>query len=119
MVHGVVNRHGEPVVSLQLVLRHGLRAFPAVIDTGFNGYLSVPERIATRGGWQLLGTEDFEIATGQSVAQRVYLGDVIFDRSHVRVYAVATDATDILIGTRLLARHTLTINFRRKSVTLV
>jgi clan AA aspartic protease len=116
MLQGKVTLHGEPVVSIQLMLRQRPARFPAVIDTGFNGYLSVPRKLAERGRWRYLGKEDFEIATGQSVEQPVYLGQVIFDRARVMVYAVATDANDVLIGTRLLDQKVLTVNFRKKRV---
>lgn len=116
MLQGEVNQHGEPVVSLHLILGNRPVRFPAVIDTGFNGYLSIPRKLARRGLWRYLGKEDFEIATGASVAEPVYLGQVVFDNERLVVYAVATEADDILIGTRLLARKPLTINFRTKRV---
>ncbi len=71
MVTGQVNRHGEPVVPIHLILRQRPARFPAVIDTGFNGYLSVPRRLLTRSRWQAIGTEKFEIATGAIVEQEI------------------------------------------------
>ena len=118
MLHGRVTPQGEPVVPIQLVLRHHPREFPAVIDTGFNGYLSVPKRVLTRSTWRAIGTEKFEIATGAIVEQEIYLGEVIFDGRRTPVYTVATEAEDILIGTKLLRKTTLTIHFRTKRVTV-
>lgn len=116
MLQGKVTVHGEPVVSLSLVLRRRPVQVLAVIDTGFNGYLSVPRKFSQRGGWRYLGKEAFEIATGQSVEQPVYLGTMMFDRTRMMVYVVGTEAEDVLIGTRLLEPKTLTINFRTKRV---
>ena len=98
MLKGRVNSHGEPIVFLSLLLRGRPVRSPVVIDTGFNGYLSVPRRLAERGGWRYLGTEDFEIATGQSVEEPVYLGQIIFDQVPLTVYAVATEPTTSSLG---------------------
>ena len=69
MLKGRVNRHGEPVISIQLILRNRPVNFTAIIDTGFNGYLSVPSRLLVRSQWLVIGTEKFEIATGALVEQ--------------------------------------------------
>ena len=113
MLKGRVNRYGEPVISIQLILRNRPANFSAVIDTGFNGYLSVPRRL-------LVGShrEKFELATGALVEQEIYLGEVLFDGHRGPVYSVATEAQDILIGTKMLRGKTLVVNFRTKHVTV-
>ena len=50
--------------------------------------------------------------------QEIFLGEVIFDGQCRPMYAVATHAHDILIGTKLLAGKLLTVNFRTKHVTI-
>ncbi len=42
IIRGFVNKEDEPVVPITLLLQKGPRRFQAVLDTGFNGYLSVP-----------------------------------------------------------------------------
>ena len=116
MLQGRVTRYGEPVVPIDLILRKRPTRFPAVVDTGFNGYLSVPKSLLTRGGWQAIGTEKFEIATGAIVEQAIYLGEAVFDGRRGPVYTVATEAHDILVGTKLLRNKLLTVNFRTKRV---
>ncbi len=118
MLQGYVNAHGEPIVRLSLILYSRAVKVSAVIDTSFNGYLSVPRRFAQRSGWLYFGKEDFEIATGESVAQSIYVGQIIFNRVRLMVYAVVTDSKDVLIGTRLLEHDILAINFRTKRVTI-
>ena len=115
MLKGRVNRHGEPVISIQLILRNRPSNLNAVIDTGFNGYLSVPRRLLIRSKWLAIGTEKFEIATGALVEQEIYLGEIIFDGQRGPVYSVTQD---ILIGTKLLRGKTLVVNFRTKQVTV-
>lgn len=89
-----------------------------MLDTGFNGYLSVPAQVLARSGWQLIGTEVYEIATGALVEQEVYLGEIAFDGERRMVYAVATNAQDVLIGTKLLRTKVLTIDFRAQRVVI-
>ena len=115
-------RSGEPawgaVISIQLILRNRPANFTAVIDTGFNGYLSVPEAAFWFGAeWLAIGTEKFEIATGEpwwskkSTSERLSL--VTGQRDPV--YSVATEAQDILIGTKLMRGKTLMVNFRTEA----
>ena len=112
MLEGQVNRHGEPIVTIQLILRTRPSAFPAVIDTGFNGYLSVPQRLLSQSRWRVIGTEKCELATGAIVEQAIFLGEIVFDGQQSPAYVVATQAHDILIGTKLLKHKLLSINFR-------
>ena len=118
MLKGRVNRYGEPVISIQLILRNRPAKLIAVIDTGFNGYLSVPRRLLVGSKWLAIGTEKFEIATGALVEQEIYLGEIVFDGRHSPVYAVSTEAQDILIRTKLLQSKILVVNFRTKQVTV-
>lgn len=114
MLKGRVNRQGEPVISIQLILRDR----PIIIDTGFNGYLSVPRRLLTGSKWLAIGTEKFEIATGSVVEQEIFLGEISFDGKRGPVYSVATEAQDILIGTKLLRGKSLVVNSRTNRVTV-
>lgn len=117
MLKGVVNSRGEPLVPI-LLASHSRRRYrhPAVIDTGFNGHLSLPEKLARRYGWQWVGYESYEIATGDIVQEKVFLGRIHWFGSLQEVYAVASHAKDILIGTRLLEPHRLSINFPKRTL---
>ena len=116
MIHGFVNENDEPLVPITLLLKNKPRRFQAVLDTGFNGYLSVPEAVIHPSGWHFVGYEEYEIATGDQVRERVYLGDVIFDRRRFTTHVVTSRAKDVLIGTRFLSGKTLRIDFRRRIV---
>jgi clan AA aspartic protease len=116
MIRGFVNENDEPLVPIALLLKNKPRRFQAVLDTGFNGYLSVPEAIVRRSGWYFAGYEEYEIATGDRVRERVYLGEVVFDRRRFTTHVVTSRAEDILMGTRLLSDRTLHIDFKRRLV---
>ena len=118
MLSGRVNRSGEPVVTLQIILHDRPVTVSAIIDTGFNGYLSVPQPLLVGGRWRVLGTEKFELATGAVVEQQIYLGEVRFMGRRTLVYTVATEAQEVLIGTQLLRGCILTVDFRTRRVTV-
>ena len=58
MIVGFVNESDEPVIKIKLVLSKGERSVNAVIDTGFNGYISVPKKLISDSDWDFLGTEE-------------------------------------------------------------
>src|SRR3990172_5395297 len=114
MISGRVNSFDEPVVTLFLLLREKRVRKKAIIDTGFNGYLSVPQSLAK--DWYFFGYEKYEIATGDIVEQRVYLGKIFWNENLQDVYAVTSHSKDILIGTKLLRRNKLLIDFPKKKI---
>jgi len=117
MLKGVVNDRDEPVVGLRLISSNSRsHLHPVIIDTGFNGNLSVPEKLAKRYGWPWIGNESYEIATGDVVEQKVFLGEIRWFGIQQQVYAVASHADDILMGTRLLRQRQLNINFRTRKL---
>lgn len=116
MIRGIVNDNDEPILPITLILKRTPQKYQAVIDTGFNGYLSVPEVLVHQSRWFFAGYEEYEIATGKKVEEQVYLGRVIFDHVTFVTHVVASRAGDILIGTKLLSNKTLHIDFRKRLV---
>ena len=117
MLKGFVNSRGEPIVRIALLSSTNLsRSYSAVIDTGFNGTLSLPEPLIQRLGWRWIGHELYEIATGDVVREKVFVGRVRWMRQLQEVDVVASHAKDILIGTRLLEDHRISIDFRKRHV---
>ncbi len=116
MIKGIVNENEEPIIELDLVLNSRHHNLKAVIDTGFNGYISVPQKLVNKSGWYFIGYEEYEIATGEKVRQKVYLGKIIFDRIECDVYILTSKAQDILVGTKLLKNKVLKIDFKSKKV---
>ena len=119
MIEGIVNENEEPVISISLIIKGKLLNSSAVIDTGFNGYLSVPQKLADKSDWYFLGYEEYEIATGEKVTQSVYLGKIIFDGKEKETYILTSKSNDILIGTKLLRDKVLTVDFREKKVKII
>ena len=116
MIRGRVNSHEEPEVSITLIVQGRRRRMRAIIDTGFNGYLSVPEKLAE--SWYFFGHEEYEIATGDIVEQKIFIGGIIWSNRIQEVYAVTSKARDILIGTKLLRKNELEISFPKRKVVI-
>src|SRR6266704_6406860 len=113
MPKGIVNSRSEPVVRISLLSStNRSQSHSAVVDTGFNGTLSLPESLIQRLGWRWIGHESYEIATGDVVREKVFVGRVRWMRQIQEVDVVASHAKDILIGTRLLEGCRLVIDFR-------
>lgn len=118
MLVGRVNEEEEPEVPLILDLgKKRLRA-KGIVDTGFNGYISVPKRILQQSDWTFLGCEQYEIATGQVIRESVFFGKIHFCGELQEVFCVASDSRDVLLGTRLLKGKKLVIDFRTRRVTI-
>ncbi|MDI6731938.1 MAG: hypothetical protein QME05_05115 [Candidatus Margulisbacteria bacterium] len=118
MVNGIVNEELEPLVEICLLFHGKVFKTKAVIDTGFNGYISVPLLLIRDSSWIFVGYEKFEIATGEIVEEKVFLGNVLFNDEVRKVGAIASRAKEVLIGTRLLADKIVEINFLKKRLTV-
>jgi len=117
MLRGRVDSRGEPIVRISLISsKNRSESHPAVIDTGFNGTLSVPEFLIQRLGWHWIGYESYELATGDVVREKVFMGQILWIRKMQEVAAVASHAADILIGTRLLNKNRLIVDFRKNQL---
>ena len=115
-MRGHVNEFGEPIVQIGIPIGKRIHVMDAVIDTGFNSYVSIPEKIIKRCNWQCIGDEAYELANGATIHEKVYLGKIVFAGQAQRAYIVSTKADDILIGTKLLKGMELRINFKTNKI---
>ena len=116
MIEGFVNGNQEPIIELRLMLWNKSENIPAVIDTGFNGYISVPEKYVKASDWVFMGYEEYEIASGEIVKAKIFLGNILFDEKQIQTFILSSQSKDILIGTRLLEDKTLFIDFVDKKL---
>jgi clan AA aspartic protease len=107
------------VVALEVVCRDGnSHTVSAVIDTGFNGQVSLARRVADALDLPLTyeGTVEVELADGTVVETDVYSGPICCDGHELEAEILLTDAEDALIGTGLLAGKVLLMNFATREV---
>jgi len=116
MIIGFVNESDEPVIEVKLDLGKEKRAVNAVIDTGFNGYISVPKKLIDESDWDFLGIEEYELASGELMRERVFLGRIEIGTEKLAVFVLSNNSSDTLVGTKLLRNRLLIINFADKTL---
>ena len=116
MIAGFVSENDEPVVEVNLDLGKEKRPVNAVIDTGFNGYICVPKKLIDKSDWEFLGIEEYELASGELMRERVFLGRVEMGMEKLIAFILSTNSSDTLIGTKLLKNKVITINFANRTL---
>ena len=107
MITGAVNRYLEATVSIVVRGMDGRqRDIEALIDTGFNGSLTLPPNVIDELGlpWQTRGLA--VLADGSSQQFDVHAATVMWDGSP-RDILVQAAGTEPLLGMLLLAGHAL------------
>lgn len=97
-----MNAAYEAVVTLVVQGPSGRsREIEAVVDTGFNGYLTLPPELASALGLSFLTTNPVLLADGGEATFDVYRATVLWDGRPRDVDAHLSDTTP-LVGMRLL-----------------
>ncbi|MEX2285452.1 MAG: hypothetical protein WD648_00105 [Planctomycetaceae bacterium] len=114
MIGGIVSEDGIPAVEVEV----GSQRWQAIIDTGFNGELELPERLRPHVNAQFVGRATSLLAANQRIEEDVFLVDFPFDGRTVRGQATFVDDDEILIGTHMLRDYRLRIDFPAQTVAL-
>ena len=110
MIGGVVNAAYEPVVVLAVQGPSGQATeIEAIMDTGFNGFLTVTPALAAELGIPLEGASRATLADGSEVTFDIYDVAVLWDSRPRYVLADAAGTTP-LVGMRMLDRRNLNID---------
>ena len=107
MIDGIVNANLEAVVTLLLRSPdRRAREVDAVIDTGFNGYMSLLPTLVADLDLPIVGDGEAVLADGKEVSFNVYSVTVLWDGlpRHVEIGAVGDEP---LVGMSLLVGHDL------------
>lgn len=109
MIEGVVNAFYEPVVTLVVHGSAGQASeIEAVIDTGYNGLLTLPPPVVTELGLPHRGYGEASLADGSVIEFDVYGVTVLWDGLPRHIEADEADSIP-LVGMRLLDGHDLNI----------
>ena len=110
MIKGAVNANLEAVVTLPLQDSSGqTREVEAVVDTGFNGYLTLPPMLMEDLELPVVGDGEAVLADGSQAAFDVYGVTVLWDGQPMYVETGAV-GVDPLVGMALLEGHNLNID---------
>jgi predicted aspartyl protease len=114
LINGTVTSDGEPVIVLPVA---GER-WPSIIDTGFNGDLELPESLRPIVNARFKGRYRSLLAGGQIIEEDTYRVVFPFDGQTVTAEATFVTAGEILVGTHLIRRYRLEIDFPNRKVLL-
>jgi clan AA aspartic protease len=114
LIDGIITDDGVPAIDVEVGSQH----WQAVIDTGFNGELELPERLRSHVNAQFVGRVTSLLAANQRIEEDVFLVDFPFDGRTVRVQATFVEGDEILIGTRMLRDYRLRIDFPARTVAI-
>ena len=112
MIEGVVNANYEPVISLSVQGPAGQeREIEAVVDTGFNGFLTLPPSLVAELGLPFRIRGAAMLANGSEETFGIYGVTILWDGQPRYVDADAVGPTP-LAGMSLLDDHDLSIQVR-------
>jgi clan AA aspartic protease len=110
MMQGVVNLRRE--ATLTIVVGNSnrqLQAIDAVIDTGFNGFLSLPSTIITTLNLPWSGSDVVSLGDGSETFFDLYTAIAIWDGQY-REIDIAESETEPLLGMALLYGYRLQVD---------
>src|SRR5437879_12176344 len=111
---GHVTLDGEPIILIEV----SGRQWSAIIDTGFNGDLQLPNALRSATNPRRRGTVLSLLAGGTSILEEVFEVQFPFDGRIVLADATFVVGGDLLIGTHLIRSYRLIIEFVAQTVEL-
>jgi clan AA aspartic protease len=119
MITGTVNADFEPIISLSICgSDDNIYPHNAVVDTGFNGWLSLPPQFIAQLDlkWKRRGRA--VLGDGSECVFDVYEAVLVWDGDHITIPIDEADS-DPLVGMSLMEGYELTVQiFEGGSVTL-
>jgi predicted aspartyl protease len=112
VIIGKVSDDGVPLITVEIATEH----WPAIIDTGFNGDLELPEELYGKLNEIPVGRVRSALAGGETIDEDAYMVAFPFDDETVQAIATFAPTTQILIETNLLINHRLQIGFASKTL---
>ena len=110
MIEGSVNTEIEAIISLTVYGPSGqIQVIDAVVDTGFDQFLTLPPSLVSELGLALTGSTPVTLADGSEVRMDVYKAILLWDDVLWQVDTYAADATP-LVGMGLLHGHSLHVD---------
>lgn len=109
----------RPKVKLGITGRKQSINIIATLDTGFDGFLSLPINIAVPLGLELTGLVEVEYADGRTSKELVFSTDVNLDGSIRNVTVTLTGGSEALAGTALFKEYEIRFNFPKLKIAIL
>jgi predicted aspartyl protease len=111
---GWVTEDGTPCVLMHVLNQDWV----AVVDTGFNKDFELPEALFDQVVVRHIGSADVVLAGGRLVQEEFYQVRLLFDGEFLDAEASFIANDTILVGTRILSRYVLHIDFPNRLLEL-
>ena len=112
MITGLVTADREAIIALSIRGFAGEEEFiEAVVDTGFNGFLTLPSATITNLGLPFVGVAPAELGDGSTVTANVFEAKAIWDNDEQSVLVLGAEGGP-LVGMSLLFGYRLTIEVK-------
>jgi clan AA aspartic protease len=112
MITGVFSSNGEPHIRLFVRGVGGIvHEVDVVVDTGFNGELTLPAALIAALGLAFHRQEQTILADGSTIETDTYQGIVIWDGAERSILVEASEG-DALVGTLLMDGYELRVEMR-------
>lgn len=100
--HGHFNQRGFPLIEIQVIGGVASEKILAVIDTGYNGYLSIPYPIAQMTKIKRLGVQSAALANGIPTNYLEYLGIIVVGDTRIKAVIDVQLNGRVLLGNAFL-----------------
>jgi predicted aspartyl protease len=119
MMQGYIDDLGYPRVNVAVTGARRSVTLPALVDTGFDGDLSLPIRIAVDLGLELIASFSIELADGTvREDQPVFSGiGSLGDGRPREIEIVLTGCEEALVGLNWFRESSLCMNFKKRELT--
>ena len=119
MIRGRVDTHRQAWVQLEVESSDGrLESIDTVVDTGFDGHLTLPLQMITEVGLEPDEPSDVILATGSKERVNIWRGNVLWHDQLRRVFVLEANGVPLL-GMELMEDSQLTIQPRINGSVLI
>ena len=119
MITGSVSQELEALIAVDVEDSNGAsHSLEVVVDTGFTGYLVLPQAVISRLGLRFSGRRSVILASGEQSTVDAY-GGIVSWHGRRRNVIVLESSSESLIGMSLLSGSRVTLDVRADGTVLI
>lgn len=105
-LQGYITPDLEPLIQdISIQGKKNKISLHAILDTGFNGELALPQKLKSKSILIPFGVKSFELANGHIVQQEIFLATLVVNNKKIPVEATLTQSSTALIGMEFIRNH--------------